>query len=287
VAVLVLVVIAILVVRRKRSVRPADKTTEERPDRVSRPAPDVVAPIVSDALTPEPTLRIELMGAVRLAPAGEPPSEFARALLCYLAVHDDRPRSVDDTQTALWPTVGTESDISRKTFLNYVSEVRGIVGTEHFPENARRRGYRLVDTTTDWHEFRLLVAEAGRLTGPDRHQARVSALQLVRGVPFESELSRWFQWADSEGLRTAITKAVVKVAVDAHAERVQAGDLEGAEWALRQGLKCNPLELSLWAYLADVVQARDDKSDLERFWRDAIASLDPSSVGMLRDRVRG
>jgi hypothetical protein len=120
-----------------------------------------------------------------------------------------------------------------------------------------------------------------------RHQLRVAALQLVRGVPFESELSRWFQWTDSEGLRTGITKAVVTVAVDAHAERVQSGDLDGAEWALRQGLLVNPFELTLWACLADVVQARDDPGDVERFWRDASAALDVGAVEMLRDRVRG
>ena len=77
------------------------------------------------------------------------------------------------------------------------------------------------------------------------------------------------------------------VAVDAHAESVQGGDLDGAEWALRQGLLANPFELTLWACLVDVVQARDDLGDLERFWRDASAALDRGAIEMLRDRVHG
>jgi hypothetical protein len=263
-----------------------DAETDDAED-VPAPQPVEVVPASSAAPSSGGAMRVGFMGSLIVTPVSEPLSEFGRSLVCFLAVHDDRPRSVDDAQTALWPTVGTESDISRKTFLNYVSEVRRIVGTAHFPENSRRAGYRLVNATTDWHDFRRQETEVARSSGIARTHARVAALSLVRGVPFESELSRWFQWADSEGLRTEITMAVVRMAVDAHAECVQAGDLPGAEWALRQGLKCNPGEFTLWACLADVVQARGDPNAIERYWRDATASLDPGSVAMLRDRVRG
>jgi hypothetical protein len=77
------------------------------------------------------------------------------------------------------------------------------------------------------------------------------------------------------------------VAGEVHAERVQAGDLDGAEHAIRLGLKTNPIEMTLWGSLADVVQARDDASDTERFWRDASAALDPQLVESLRARVHG
>jgi hypothetical protein len=161
------------------------------------------------------------------------------------------------------------------------------VTTAHLPGNPRRSGYRLCEVATDWREFQQHADEAAQLTGPAAHEARARALVLVRGVPFESELSRWFQWTDTEGIRTAITRAVVAVSIDAHAERVQAGDLDAAEWALRQGLRCHPLELSLWACLADVVQARGDRNDEERFWRDATATLGTYDVIVLRQRVAG
>jgi predicted Zn-dependent protease len=68
---------------------------------------------------------------------------------------------------------------------------------------------------------------------------------------------------------------------------VHAGDLDGAERALRQGLRSSPAELTLWECLADVVQARGDRSDEARFWRDATAALDTGAVGLLRERVAG
>jgi DNA-binding SARP family transcriptional activator len=254
------------------------------------PVPDTtpVTPVpasVADA-TGEPTLQVHVMGSVRVYPVNETLTEFGRAFVTYLAMHQDRPRTVDDAQTALWP-ISTEEDITRKTFLNYVTTVRRAIGTRHLPDDVQRNGYRLEHATTDWHRFRALVTRADRATGTQAHQLRRAALELVQGVPFESELSRWFQWTDSEGLRTAITKAIVVLAVAAHAECVQGGDLDGAEWALRQGLLANPFELTLWECLVDVVQARDDLSDLERFWRDASAALDQGAIEMLRDRVRG
>jgi hypothetical protein len=283
--VLALLIGVILVLRRRIGTKPDEETDDA--ENVPADQPIEVVPVSAAVPSSAQDMRVGFMGSVSVVPVTEPLNEFGRSLVCFLAVHDDRPRSVDDAQTALWPTVGTETDISRKTFLNYVSEVRRIVGTAHFPENSRRAGYRLLHVTTDWHEFRRLEDVVARSSGMARKQARVAALTLVRGVPFESELSRWLQWTDSEGLRTEITTAVVRMAVDAHAECVQADDLAGAEWALRQGLKCNPGEFTLWACLVDVLQARSDANAIERYWRDAAASLDAGSVGMLRDRVRG
>jgi DNA-binding SARP family transcriptional activator len=287
VVLLLLLAGAILFIRRRLSPMAAPQPVAPSSPAVPEHPPTGPARAPAEASNTESTLRVEFMGPIRITPVMQPLTEFGRAFLSYLAVHDDRPRTVDDAQTALWPTVGTEADITRKTFTNHVTAVRRAVGTRHLPDNVQRNGYRLEGATTDWHRFRALAAQVERAAGTQRDQLRTSALRLVRGVPFESELSRWFQWADSEGLRTAITKAVVTVAVEAHAERVQAGDLDGAEWALRQGLLANPFELTLWACLADVIQARDDRSEVERYWRDATAALDPGAVEMLRDRVHG
>lgn len=281
--VLAATVVVVLVSRRHRSGAAPEPKDEEHPVPVtSPPVPARPARAADRSL-----MRIELLGPVRITPLKSAATEFARGMLCYLAVHDDRPRSVDDTQTALWPTTLTETDVSRKTFLNHVSEVRRAVGSEHFPDNAKRAGYRLARVTTDWHEFRALADSAARERGPESRRIRAEALNLVRGVPFESEVSKWFQWADSEGLRTEMTRAIVTLAIDLHAACIHADDLEGAESALRQGLKACPTELSLWSCLADVVQARGDHGDLERFWRDSKATLDPAAIDLLEARVRG
>lgn len=284
-AVFVLAAVVLLILMFRRRAHLADRGTPRLGDvPVATSAP--AAEPVGETQGCEP-LRIDFLGPVRVSRLTENPGEFARAFLCYLAVHADRPRTVDDAQTALWPLEPSESDVTRKTFLNYVSDVRRLVSSSHLPPTPKRSGYRLVDAVTDWEEFRAQAAEASRATGSAVRDLRTKALQLVRGVPFESELSRWFQWTDSEGVRTEITKTVVRVAMDAHAERVHAGDLDGAEWALRQGLRCNPLEFALWECLADVVQARADRDDAERFWRDAGATLDASDVRLLRERVLG
>lgn len=279
IALLALLVVVIVMLRRKAV------TLSSRAPR--QDAPTAPQPNIPVSESPSVTLRIDFLGPVRVAPLDERPGEFARAFLCYLAVHDDRPRTVDDVQTALWPMDSTERDVSRKTFLNYVSDVRRLVSAEHLPATPKRATYRLSDVATDWGEFRGLAAAAEHATGSSGHSARERALALVRGVPFESELSKWFQWTDSEGIRSAITRAVVKVALDAYAERVQAGDLVGADWSLRQGLRCHPTEPALWECLADVVQARADRGDEQRFWRDAEAVLGADEVRHLRERVRG
>ena len=232
-------------------------------------------------------LRVEIMGAVRVSPVTAPADEFTRAFISYLAVHNDRPRTVDDTQTALWPLNGTERDISRKTFLNKVSDARRIVRSQHLPGKVEQSGYRLVDVTCDWAEFQVLAAMVAQADTEEAIELRDQALQLVRGVPFESDVSPWFNWADSEGLRTAIETSVVSMARDQARALVGLEELDGAEAALRQGLRVNPTEMILWEELGRVVLAGADPNVASRFWRDISAGLDPGSVSAIRGRLEG
>lgn len=237
------------------------------------------------ATTDASVLRVDFMGAVRIVPVTMPADEFARAFISYLAVHNDRARTVDDTQTALWPLNGTERDITRKTFLNRVSDARRVVGAEHLPGKVEQSGYRLIDVVCDWDEFRALVARVPELDRTDAIQLRAQALELVRGVPFESDVSPWFTWADSEGLRTTIETAVIAVARDQARALVAIGDDDGAEAALHQGLKVNPTEMTLWEDLGRIAVARADPNASDRFWRDIAACLDPDSVTIVKERL--
>jgi hypothetical protein len=248
-------------------------------DRPQDPTVGVVA--TNDASV----LRVDIIGAVRIAPVTMPADEFARAFISYLAVHNDRPRTVDDTQTALWPLNGTERDITRKTFLNRVSDARRVVGTQHLPGKVEQSGYRLVDVVSDWDEFRVLLARVPELDRAEAIELRAQALGLVRGVPFESDVSPWFTWADSEGLRTAIETAVIGVARDQARALVATGDDVGAEEALRQGLKINPTEMTLWEDLGRIAEAGADPNASDRFWRDIAACLDPGSVSIVKERL--
>jgi DNA-binding SARP family transcriptional activator len=228
-------------------------------------------------------LRVEVVGPVRIAPVDEDPREFGRSLVCYLALHADRSRSVDDVQTALWPVVGPKGDVTRKTFLNQVSVVRRSIGG-HLPSSKGVARYALVDFTVDWEDIHRLVEE----TTEDlelRIERLTRALELVRGVPFESEVGAVFQWTDTEGIRTLITRTVVAAAIELHDLHMHESNLAGAEWALRQGLRCSPFEPSLWELLATVMHARGDPGEELRFWRDAMACLDEVALRRLHDRM--
>jgi DNA-binding SARP family transcriptional activator len=228
-------------------------------------------------------LRIEVVGSVRIAPVDDDPREFGRSLVCYLALHADRSRSVDDVQTALWPVVGPKGDVTRKTFLNQVSVVRRSIGS-HLPSSKGVARYTLVDFTVDWDDIQRLVDKTTE--DPELRIERLTrALELVRGVPFESEVGPIFQWADTEGIRTLITRTVVAAAIELHNLHMHEPNLAGAEWALRQGLRCSPFEPSLWELLATVMHARGDPGEELRFWHDAMACLDDVALRRLRDRM--
>lgn len=285
IAVLMLALGAALLVRRRRSERGKEEVLDAPVFTAAEPAsPTTERP--SEPAPLEGVLRVSVMGPIVVEPTEEPLTEFGRSLVCYLAVHADRPRTVDDVQTALWPVVGPHGDVTRKTFLNQVSSVRRAIGGGHLPGSRGAARYALVDASLDWEEFQDLVREAERFP-ESRSELLARAMGLVCGVPFESEVGTSFQWADTQSVRTAITRAVTRAAVDLHGLCVQDSNLAGAEWALRQGLRCSPFEPTLWGYLADVVQALGDPGEDARFWRDATSVLDELLVSQLRSRIRG
>ena len=164
----------------------------------------------------------------------------------------------------------TETDVSRKTFLNHVSEVRRAVGSEHFPDNAKRSGYRLRERHDGLARVprarrrRPLASAAPRAVvdprrgtpaGP-RRPLRVRGLEVVpvgrqRGTPHRDHQGR------SSRSRSSPHRARAR-------RRPRGRGVRASPGAARRA----PTELSLWSCLADVVQARGDPGDLERFWRD-------------------
>jgi len=281
VLVLALAAAAALAVRRHTRRAPS----EEVPATPHEPTPHVpVAPRV--APSGPRVLKVGVLGPVLVDPVEGELTEFGRAFVAYLVLHADRPRTVDDVQTALWPTVGPRGDVSRKTFLNQVSAVRRCVGARHLPGSKGIARYALVDATCDWDEFRSRTSSLP--DDPALRAARLdAALDLVRGVPFESEVSPAFEWADARGLRSAMARAIVTAAVELHALCVRDSDLAGADHALRRGLRASPYEPVLWDCLADVVQATGDPGEEARFWRDASALLDTEDLRRLHERVLG
>jgi DNA-binding SARP family transcriptional activator len=284
--------------RTKRRVRyvpvfspPTNSSSDASPPTPSqyRPATitDQAVRPVHPTAPPAQSLRVNVLGSLQIEPSTKGASDPIRAVIAYLAVHDDRPQSGDEIQTALWPESMKVTSVSQKTFLNYVSRARNTVGPQHLPDASGRSGYELIDTTSDWREFRNLAIKANSAAKNEAIELRRSALKLVRGVPFEGELSTFFEWSVSQKYATNMIELVTSVAHMLQADLVSLGDLDGASWAIDQAMLVAPTEMPLWRDLVDICEARGEVSVMERFWQDAEKKLWPAAIKELRARLVG
>lgn len=283
---------------------PAAPSTEPTPESVSstRTPTHISAPIepyspaATSSETPEngssspvvesePHLRVKALGALEFDPPVPTLSDPARALLCYLAFHRDRPMTAGEIQTALWPTSKTTRDVSRNTFHNYVAEARKAVGNVILPEAARGIGYQLANISTDVEEFEQLVATSRNENDERSVERRVRALALVREYPFATEVSTYFEWVRSEGLEGQLARSVTDLAYRTALDQSRRGDAAGAEDSLRVGLRVSPTSMLLWETLTDLVVARGEPSLLAAHWTQAESLLSESDVARLRQRA--
>ena len=250
-----------------------------------RTPPDIAVMRRESEPTP-PTLRFDVLGPLAITPTHAPASDPVRAILTFLAL-SDRPQSLEEIQSAVWPLSENGGDISRPVMRNYMVEARKVVGRRHLPVASGAPGYRLVDVDTDWAEFSRLVAQAKSADAPDALRLRREALALVRGIPFAADTSRYFTWAIATSVVYAIINEVTTLTHELGKDFVLRGDLPEAEAVLRQGLLCDPASLTLWEDLTDVLLETADPSLLEVHWRSASLVLRADDVVALRGRERG
>jgi hypothetical protein len=159
-------------------------------------------------------------------------------LLCYLALHRDRPITGETLRAALRPDQA-DKEQSAKTLRTYLSMLRRALGSEALPA-AGSGGYRLaVSVNTDWD---LFTAQAGAL----ELESKLDALRLIRGQPFEGVGTDTYQWVFSEFWISDIEVAVICLAKEAARLCRDAGRLDDALWALRQGLIVAKSDFALW-----------------------------------------
>ena len=288
---------AFFVRRRRRRTRPTDEAAvSETPVTgtyqfvspqvtpatvVSEPEPEAV-----DTRSVSTGVRINVLGHVEFNPPLGRCGDPARAFLVYLALHTERPRSVDDAQTALYPLGANGKDVARATFLNYVSEARKAIGAAHLPE-AVDGAYRLVNVTTDWDEFQSLVKRFGESSGEEQIRAGVAAMALVRDQPFTAELTRHFEWTHEERIIAHMQRVISDFAFALSSKQIRANDMAGAEATLRRGLKVAEASTSLWEQLTDVMLEHHDQSLMDEHWRHAESVLSAAVVRSLRARAQG
>jgi DNA-binding SARP family transcriptional activator len=202
-------------------------------------------------------------------------------------MHAERPLALDEIQNAIWPLTDKGNDIKRSAMHNYMANARKAVGDRHLPTASGRPGYQLVDSATDWNEFQCLLAQAASAEKEVAREVRKEALSLVRGEPFTADTTRYFTWAFSSAVVYKIVESITDLAHSLGTDLVLASDLAGAEWALRQGLLCDPASLTLWEDLTDVLLETADQSLLDLHWKAASLVLAPKDVVALRARENG
>ena len=156
-------------------------------------------------------------------------------LLVYLVLHDNHHRSAEQIQGGIWPVSGSHANVARKTFHNYLSELRRFVGPDHLPDASVAGGYLIQGVESDWVTFQRLSREADTVGGEPAESAEDRGSGLVRGPPFDDVPADAYEWVDEEHLRTTITIAVAKCAQRLGDDLFEAGDFVGAEDAARLG----------------------------------------------------
>jgi hypothetical protein len=124
---------------------------------------------------------------------------------------------------------------------------------------------RLADGVgSDIERFHALTCRLDHLTPADQAGAMRAALTLVDGPPFAD----CGDWAHAEGLPTATAALVSDIAHRLATLLLTFGDLEGATWAVDQGLRANPGCELLYRDRMRIADAGDDHAALDAIMRD-------------------
>lgn len=184
-------------------------------------------------------IEVRILGPVEVQGwRGAPERPILTELLGYLALHRDRPVTGETLRAALRPD-HADKEQSVKTLRTYLSMLRKALGPEAFPA-ASSGGYRLANTViTDWDLF-------NDQAGSFELEAKLDALRLIRGRPFEGVAADTYIWAFSEFWISDVEVVVIDRAKDAARLCREADRNEDALWALRRGLLVAKYDLTLW-----------------------------------------
>jgi DNA-binding SARP family transcriptional activator len=173
-----------------------------------------------------------------------PERAIVTELACFLALHKDRSFTGEQLRVALRPDPTQE--LADGTMRTYLSMLRKALGPAI--ELRAEDGYQLTVVHSDWESFRAA-------SGPEADTlSRMGALRFVRGRPFEDVGRGTYRWVFAELWISTMEVAIVETALTVARDLLRSGDLNGASWALHQGLLGAPHDLSLWALLLEVAE---------------------------------
>ena len=182
-------------------------------------------------------------------------------MVAYLALHAGEPVTGDRLRTRV--LVHAQVDASKAVLSNTATAVRRSLGSDErgpLLEPASEGLYHQRGVGLDVADFHRLVARSRRADSSSAPDLYVAALRLVHGEPLASVL-KGFEWFTYEGHRAQLQREGEWVALALHEAALDAGDVETAFWAIRQGLLLDPDSEALRDLLDRVPRLREFRGD--------------------------
>ena len=203
-----------------------------------------------DATSTRP--RIGILGPVTVDAPGPRPDErqrFHAEVIVYLAQRGARGADREQLDEALWPDRNVEAATRRVAIMRarrWLGDAED--GEPWLPDMGPDRSYRLRDGyLLDWHLFRRLRAR-GEAHGPAGVKDLRAALELVRGEPLDgadrpyaAKARNPYMWLPMSDIHPDhIVAAVIDTAHQLAESYLDAGDTDGARWAVDQAWRADP-----------------------------------------------
>jgi DNA-binding SARP family transcriptional activator len=274
---------------------------DEEPEAPQGPADVGVLSAVDE--DPAPNVLVRLLGPLEIDDDGElVPLERgkAREALSYLASHPRAAVDGDRLCEALWPGQDPRKKVGTfNTTMWFVRNALGVTadGSARLPKlRGTQRLYRLDDKLVDV-DYDVLVGALRRARGATPEVALPllrDALELVRGRPLE-HVGKGYEWAFAEGLVYEMEATVADAAHRLAELCLDAGDAEGAHWAVRQGLRASPGNEQLYRDQMRAANAAGNPAGVEAAWEELgrmaeeeepYDGLDPATVATYRELSR-
>ncbi len=279
-----------------------DHAEHAPPEPIPEPAPAIVpepaataddgqaGPTGGPAEPPEYDILVRLLGPIAVDGAAGPLTPQQTAVIAYIALH--QPVAADTLEDAVWsqPTASR-----RRRRINTISECRAALGTQHFPVAAAGKYTLGPQVRTDLDLFDRHVARAAHQPAGQAIGALRAALDLVAGIVFTYRNADRgsYVWVDLEywqaNTETKITDAALRLAELCQ----QAGDTDGAVWAVQRGLLASPTHATLTETLMRVYDEAGDRGAAEHVYQSHRAALDDldlddvaESTAELHERIR-
>ncbi len=229
-------------------------------------------------------VRVDILGPVRIRASG--PIERKRIPLCtelviYLAVHGNRLFSATQLDFELWP----DHPIRPSTRTEAIARARKWLGRNsrgdlHLPPS--HRGELRLDQAVllDWDLFQRLTAR-GRARGERGANDLATALQMVRGRPFEGVPPTRYRWLPRTCLEQDMLTAVIETAHDLARHLLRVGDPRRARDAARIAQHVDRYDERPWRDLLEAEHLLGNSIGVRSTVRELIQSLDVESVDEL------